>query len=120
VRGQWNFKRLLSQWKQAVKQIKRASLIFLGLKEARRNRGARFRTQTVAKVLGSECERCKTTRDLTLDHIKPRSLGGSDKPSNLQVLCQACNQIKGLNTIDYRHIKTGVLHVSIGERVKHG
>lgn len=32
--------------------------------------------------------------DLTVDHIQPRSLGGSDQPDNLRVLCRGCNSRK--------------------------
>ena len=32
------------------------------------------------------------------DHILPRSLGGTDHPKNLQLLCQACNSTKGQGT----------------------
>ncbi|THA43278.1 HNH endonuclease [Streptomyces sp. A1136] len=32
--------------------------------------------------------------DLTVDHIVPRSKGGSDQPDNLRVLCRACNSSK--------------------------
>lgn len=39
---------------------------------------------------------------LTLDHIIPRSKGGSDKRKNLVTACQPCNQRKG-NRI-YRHV----------------
>ena len=37
-------------------------------------------------------------RNLTLDHIVPRSRGGADTDSNLQLLCQACNSKKGTRT----------------------
>lgn len=32
--------------------------------------------------------------DLTTDHITPKSAGGTDDQTNLQVLCRACNSAK--------------------------
>ena len=34
-------------------------------------------------------------RNLTIDHIVPRAKGGGGDISNLQLLCHACNQLKG-------------------------
>ena len=34
-------------------------------------------------------------RNLTIDHIVPRSIGGPDADENLQLLCGACNSVKG-------------------------
>ena len=34
-------------------------------------------------------------RNLEIDHIVPRALGGDDHPSNLQLLCGNCNRTKG-------------------------
>lgn len=44
---------------------------------------------------GWACLHCGSLDDLTLDHIVPWSLGGSDDPDNLQTLCRACNSRKG-------------------------
>ena len=38
---------------------------------------------------------------LTIDHITPRSRGGLDSIRNLQLLCHACNAIKGARSMEY-------------------
>lgn len=50
------------------------------------------------------CNGCKhhfRLRNLTLDHIVPRSKGGGDTDSNLQLLCGACNSVKGDRPQEY-------------------
>jgi hypothetical protein len=44
---------------------------------------------------GYACLLCGATDDLTLDHIRPWSLGGPDTVRNLRVLCRPCNSRKG-------------------------
>lgn len=44
---------------------------------------------------GYQCRHCRTSKDLSLDHIHPWSKGGSDEPDNLQTLCRPCNSRKG-------------------------
>ena len=44
------------------------------------------------------CGGCEITfpfRNFTVDHIVPQSMGGSDHLDNLQMLCGACNSLKG-------------------------
>ena len=46
------------------------------------------------------CEYCKTSSQLTgtplvMDHIWPRSQGGTDKRENLAASCYRCNEFKG-------------------------
>ena len=36
---------------------------------------------------------------MTVDHIIPRAHGGPDDDANLQLLCQACNSLKGTRTM---------------------
>ncbi|OKI16598.1 hypothetical protein A6A07_11360 [Streptomyces sp. CB03911] len=47
---------------------------------------------------GHRCVSCGAVDDLTLDHIYPWSLGGSDTVDNLRVLCRPCNSRKGDQT----------------------
>lgn len=49
-----------------------------------------------------ECAVCGTKDDLSLDHIKPVSDGGTDEWDNLQALCYKHNRIKFTKEIDYR------------------
>jgi hypothetical protein len=42
-----------------------------------------------------KCLRCGRTERLSIDHIIPVTLGGSDELSNLQCLCLYCNCSKG-------------------------
>ena len=44
------------------------------------------------------CQEHFKIRNLTVDHIRPQSKGGTDHPNNLQLLCQACNSTKGKGT----------------------
>ena len=42
-----------------------------------------------------QCTNCGSVENLTIDHIKPVKLGGTDDYSNLQILCKSCNSKKG-------------------------
>lgn len=51
---------------------------------------------------GNRCLRCGEDKKLTVDHIIPISLGGSNTIDNLQPLCDFCNKSKGAKYADYR------------------
>ncbi|MDE0646000.1 MAG: DNA methyltransferase [Gammaproteobacteria bacterium] len=53
---------------------------------------------------GGHCNGCREhfeTRHLEIDHIVPRSKGGTDHLENLQLLCGSCNRIKGNRTHEF-------------------
>jgi hypothetical protein len=50
---------------------------------------------TVFERDGFACKACGSHLRLTIDHIIPQSLGGSDDASNLETLCRGCNSRKG-------------------------
>ena len=47
------------------------------------------------------CERHFEIRNLTVDHIVAQSRGGTDHIENLQLLCGACNSMKGQRSQEY-------------------
>lgn len=47
-----------------------------------------------------ECQYCGTSRDLTLDHLIPRSKGGRSIWTNLVTACKSCNSKKGGDSPD--------------------
>ena len=44
------------------------------------------------------CGQRLAVRNLTVDHIKPFSKGGTERLTNLQLLCGSCNSMKGDGT----------------------
>lgn len=67
----------------------------------RRGRGGKSnvrRRAVLMKVQKGRCGYCRTKLEpgkIHIDHVMPRALGGSNRRSNLQLLCEACNLSKG-------------------------
>ncbi|RZK33593.1 MAG: HNH endonuclease [Hymenobacter sp.] len=45
-----------------------------------------------------ECQYCGSSKNLTLDHVMPRSRGGDSGWTNLVTACSRCNHAKGQRT----------------------
>ncbi len=51
------------------------------------------------------CRYCRSTDNpLTIDHVTPVSLGGTDDPSNLVACCKDCNAGKASSSLDAEHV----------------
>ena len=62
----------------------------------------------VRRRAGKKCERCGRRSKLTIDHILPKSHGGTDACANLQCLCYECNQRKADRYAVYRRSTSSV------------
>ncbi len=51
--------------------------------------------QNIFKRDGFECQYCGSVRDLTIDHVIPKSKGGESSWKNLVTACKTCNSTKG-------------------------
>lgn len=85
---------------------------------------------------GFKCLRCGLTDDLTVDHIFPRCIGGTNAITNLRTLCRPCNSarpVAGQALIDdlaadgftmedkqrmCTHVHAPVMHVGKGKEGK--
>ena len=80
-----------------------------------------LRQQIFARA-GHRCEYCLTSRrvigmPLVVDHIVPRSLGGSDALDNLCAACYRCNEYRGAKTHDIDPL-TGELAILFNPRTQ--
>lgn len=61
-------------------------------------KGVMLTRQNVFKRDGFACQYCGSLKELTLDHVVPRSKNGKSTWSNLVTACKSCNSRKGDNT----------------------
>jgi 5-methylcytosine-specific restriction endonuclease McrA len=85
-----------------------------GIEGEQYQQGSLYATELREFVLerdGRKCQYCgKDDAPLNLDHVEPKSKGGSDRPSNLVLACIPCNQNKGSRDIkDFLKNKPSVL-----------
>lgn len=55
-------------------------------------------------------------RRATVDHIRPKSKGGSDKLKNLRAICESCNVKRGNMLIGQRPVTINIPREYLGER----
>lgn len=53
--------------------------------------GRRPSFTAILKAAKAKCEDCKTTENLTVNHIIPVSAGGTNEAENLEILCRECH-----------------------------
>ena len=51
--------------------------------------------QSIKENWNYKCAYCGSEENLTLDHITPRTIGGSDRVINVLCACHSCNHSKG-------------------------
>jgi 5-methylcytosine-specific restriction endonuclease McrA len=64
--------------------------------------------QRIYKRDGFECTYCGNRRNLTIDHILPKSRGGENTWQNLVTCCSSCNRMKGDRTPDEANMKLNI------------
>lgn len=101
-----SYRQKAKAWVQQNRDRKRAYTAKYAktLREARGN----FTTaewNALCASFGGMCACCGEKKRVTVDHILPLSMGGSNDIANIQPLCQSCNSAKGRRCIDYRAVK---------------
>lgn len=74
---------------------------------------------------GHTCVYCESKENLSLDHIKPQSIGGSNLESNLITACLTCNTSRQdmeintfINTFSNSSVIRRRIAISISRRIK--
>ncbi|WP_192821130.1 HNH endonuclease [Rufibacter sp. LB8] len=68
-------------------------------------KGISLTRQNIMRRDGHQCQYCGATRNLTLDHLIPRSRGGESTWYNLITACGRCNSRKGDRTPEEMEMK---------------
>ncbi|MEM9897481.1 MAG: HNH endonuclease [Bacteroidota bacterium] len=63
-------------------------------------KGVVLNKQNIFKRDNGSCQYCGTTKNLTIDHVIPRSKGGQSTWNNLVTACQKCNSRKSDYTLE--------------------
>jgi len=66
----------------------------------KRKKAPKNRRALVFERDGYKCVNCGSTEELTIDHLKPLSKGGTNDMWNLATMCNSCNNEKGNKVYD--------------------
>lgn len=58
------------------------------------NNARRIWKNAIKEKWNRKCAYCGSDKNITLDHVIPRSLGGVDKTPNVVACCESCNRDK--------------------------
>jgi len=67
----------------------------------------------ICRHFAHHCPACGSPGPLTVDHVIPLVLGGSNSVVNIQPLCKPCNVHKGTSIADYRITRLALPRVSM-------
>lgn len=82
---------LTGEWETTIEEAETPLPSYIWLGNAENNEQWRVIKEEVMAERGAKCERCGSTVNLDLHHIKARRYGGKDVKANAQVLCETCH-----------------------------
>ncbi len=74
-------------------------------------KGVVMSRHNIFKRDGGRCQYCGTGKDLTIDHVVPRSKGGKSTWTNLVTACKKCNSRKSDYTLEKVGMKLNKLPI---------
>jgi len=95
--GRDELARRLREWRTNNPEANRAALA--RRRSRKRNAGGEYTAGDIVKLFDlqqGKCTvcRCRLPKGYHVDHVQPLSKGGTNDPSNLQILCAPCNLTK--------------------------
>jgi RNA-directed DNA polymerase len=82
---------LTGEWETTVEEAETPIPQYVWQGNAENNQQWRIVKEEVMAERGAKCERCGSTVNLDLHHIKARRYGGKDVKANAQLLCEPCH-----------------------------
>jgi len=82
-----------------LEQLKNYTELYHGRGQNRKQASRYIQKKDVRKRIMEKCYyscvECGSEENLSIDHIRPVAMGGTNEDGNLQVLCTSCNSSKG-------------------------